>query len=88
MRLLAWILSRPTVSRSPDPRTEGLRIGIAFLAINAVLDLLIVVGAMRAGIAFYSYAGLWLGYAVLVLVPCLVGRGAAAAVRPPVAVRT
>jgi hypothetical protein len=77
--LLAWALTRKTVSLAPDPRAEGLRIGLVFLVTNAVLDLLLVVGAMRAGISFYSYAGLWFAYGVLVIAPWFVGHAAALA---------
>lgn len=84
----AWMLTRRTLAVAPDPRTEGLRVGLGLLATNVLLDLLLVVGAMRVGVAFYSYAGLWIAYGVLVVVPWLVGRGAAAAVAPPIAART
>jgi uncharacterized membrane protein (DUF441 family) len=80
--ILAWAFSRGSVSRAPEPREEGIRIGLVFLAVNVLMDLLLMVGVMHVGASFYSYAGLWLAYLVLVAVPWLTGRAALAARRP------
>lgn len=72
--LLARRLAQPHVAAA-DPLAEGIRVGLVFLAVNAVLDRAIVVGLMGAGAEFYSYAGLWLAYATLVFAPWSGGRG-------------
>jgi hypothetical protein len=78
--LLLWpVLARrfawKHVSSVGDPTAEGLRLGLMFLAVNAVLDRVVVFGLMEAGADFYSYLGLWLAYLLLLLVPWYVGRG-------------
>ena len=79
--LVIWIvLSRSLARRflvdAPKPAAEGLRIGLLFFAVNAVLDFVVVVGLMKNGINFYAYLGPWLGYATLVIMPWMVGRAA------------
>jgi hypothetical protein len=75
--VVAFLLVRGPLARAPIPAREGLRIGCVFLAVNAALDLGLVVGAMKAGLEFYSYASLWVAYGVLVAVPWLTGRSLA-----------
>jgi hypothetical protein len=72
--LLARALARRLVKRAGNPRVEGLRVGVVFLAVNALLDRVVVVGLMDAGPGFYSYLALWLAYSLLVIVPWRVGR--------------
>jgi hypothetical protein len=74
--ILAWVLPRGSVAQAARPRVEGLRIGMMFLAVNVVLDLMLVVGLMKTGPGFYGYGGLWSAYALLVVVPWLTGRSA------------
>ena len=70
---LAWLLVRRSISRSSDPAGEGLRTGLLLVAVNMLLDLVFVAGVMHAGPRFYAYAGLWLAYAALIVVPWVAG---------------
>jgi hypothetical protein len=72
--LTAHAAARQLVADTPRPASEGLRVGLVFLAVNAMLDGAIVVGVMGAGSRFYSYAGLWIAYLALVIVPWATGR--------------
>ena len=67
-------LARPLVRRAADPSGEGLRVGLGFAAVNALLDLVVVAGLMKNGMAFYSYLGPWLAYVILIIVPWMTGR--------------
>jgi hypothetical protein len=76
--MLSCILARPLLTRTADPVSQGLRIGLLFAAVNAMLDLVVVVGLMGNGPGFYAYAGPWVAYATLVAVPWLTGRALSA----------
>jgi hypothetical protein len=83
--ILSWATARGDISSAAEPREEGIRIGVVYLVVNLLLDLVLVVGAMGAGLHFYAFAGLWAAYSVLLAVPWLTGRIARPARAPVVA---
>src|SRR5262245_49167684 len=46
--LLVWIITRKRVANSQHPRSEGVKVGLVFLAVNVVLDFVLVVNVMQA----------------------------------------
>jgi hypothetical protein len=70
-------MTRNYVVHQPNPESEGLKLGLTFLLINVLADLVLVVGVMKMGISFYSYAGVWLAYALLIVVPRVTSRAQA-----------
>jgi hypothetical protein len=72
--LVAWAIARRHLRRAADPIGDGLKLGVTLLLVNMVADAIVVVGAMKAGLRFYSFAGIWLAYAILLTVPVLVAR--------------
>lgn len=75
--LLAVVVSRRRVSGSAHPVSEGVALGVTLLLVNVVADAAVVVVALKAGLAFYGYAGLWVAYSLLLLIPWVTGRNAA-----------
>jgi hypothetical protein len=55
-----------------------LQVGLWFAAVNAALDLIVIVGLKRNGPGFYAYAGPWVAYATLIAMPWLTGRALSA----------
>ena len=77
--LLVWVivgyfLARVYLSRVSRPAAEGLKLGIIFGAVNFVLDLTVLVLLLKAGTFYFASATVWIGYAILLLIPWLTGR--------------
>jgi len=72
LAFLAYVLARSRIVAAPAPQTEGLRFGAVFAAVNVVLDRIVVVGVFQTA-DFYSWAGPWLAYATVLLVPLILG---------------
>jgi hypothetical protein len=77
--LLIWIplmyfLSRAYLSKINNPGDEGLKLGIVFAATNFVLDVLILVLALKAGAGYFAAGSIWFAYLLLVIIPWLTGR--------------
>lgn len=77
--LLVWVpvtyfSARVCLWRSPNPATNGLKVGIVFAAINFLLDLLMLVILLKAGTKYFASVTVWLGYSLLLIIPWLTGR--------------
>jgi len=75
---LAYLLARSYLRTAPNPGAEGLRLGSVFAEVNLLLDVLVLVVALQAGWGYFASASVWLGYALLLIVPWWVGRAAQA----------
>lgn len=73
--VLAYILSRRYLALAGGGPPEGLRLGLVFAVTAFVFDLVVVAGIVGEGRRHFAQGVLWLAYALLVLIPCLVGRG-------------
>lgn len=71
---LSFILARSYLKTVPDSASEGFRLGLTFSTVNLILDLLILVLLLKAGIRYFASLTVWMGYALLLLVPWLTGR--------------
>jgi hydrogenase-4 membrane subunit HyfE len=77
--LIAWAVLIPRLARrhlrdTAQRAAEGLKLGIAFALVAIVLDAVVVAVAFQAGAAFFGHLLLWLGYAMLLLLPWQAGR--------------
>lgn len=77
--LLVWIiaayfLARIHLSRVSNPAAEGLKLGIVFSLMNFILDLVVLVVLLKAGIGYFASATVWLAYFLLLIIPWLTGR--------------
>jgi hypothetical protein len=76
--LLMWIpmtlfLSKGYLRSADGKATEGLKLGLMLSVINIVLDLLILIVMLKAGFSYFVSATVWLGYALLLLIPWRTG---------------
>jgi len=77
--LLVWIpvtylFARVCLWRIPNPTTQGFTVGIVFAGTNLVLDLLMLVLLLKAGVGYFASLTVWLGYFILLIIPWLTGR--------------
>jgi len=77
--LLIWLLVTPVLARSylkaaDDKANEGLKLGVTFSVVNVVLDFLVLVLLLGAGFGYFVSLTVWAGYAMLLIIPWMVGR--------------
>jgi len=77
--LLIWIpltyaLARAYLSKVNAPDREGLKLGLVFSETNFILDLVVLVLLLKAGVSYFASATVWLAYFLLVIIPWLTGR--------------
>ena len=77
--IILWILLARKLTKSyltgctPDAN-EGLKLGMSFLAVNFLLDVLVLVMAFGNGPQYYLSLSVWSAYTVLIFVPVRVNR--------------
>lgn len=76
--LFAWaamavVFARRYLSSAPDPVGEGIALGLVFLGAAVAFDVVIIAGIVGQGLRHFAQLILWIGYAVLVLIPWWVG---------------
>ena len=72
--LVAYLLSKSYLRGVDKRAAEGLKLGIVFSGTNILLDLVVIVVALRAGFAYFVSLTVWLGYFILLVIPTIVGR--------------
>lgn len=72
--LVAYLLSTSYLRGVDNRAAEGLKLGIIFSATNILLDLVVIVIALRAGFGYFVSLTVWLGYFILLVMPAIVGR--------------
>jgi len=77
---LTYLLARQFLKNSRTPDGDGMKLGVAFAAVNFVLDVIVLVVLLKAGISYFAAASIWLAYAMLFVIPCLTGRSLAKSV--------
>ena len=78
---LAYVLSRHYLALTGGGGMEGTCLGLVFAGAAFLFDLVVVAGIVGEGRRHFEQPVLWVGYALLVIVPWLVGRAANAALR-------
>ena len=78
--ILMWtvvtlLLARSYLKTAADRSAEGLKLGVTFVAVNFILDLVVLVFLLQAGFKYFVSASVWFAYATLLLIPWLTGRG-------------
>jgi hypothetical protein len=72
--VLALLLARSYLKSAPDQAREGLRLGIMFMLVNFVLDLVVLVFLLKTGFNYFVSGSVWFAYATLILIPWITGR--------------
>ena len=71
---LAYVLSRRYLALTGGGGAEGVWLGLVFAGAAFLFDLVVVAGMVGEGRRHFEQPVLWLGYALLVVLPWLVGR--------------
>jgi hypothetical protein len=77
---LTYLLARQLLKNSKTPETHGIKVGLAFSEVNFVLDVIVLVILLKAGLSYFTNASIWLTYVMLSVIPWLTGRSLAKAI--------
>ena len=72
--VLTLLLARSYLKTVGDKEGEGFRLGLIFVMVNFVLDLVVLVFLLQTGFNYFISASVWFAYVTLVLIPWLTGR--------------
>jgi hypothetical protein len=72
--VLSWLLARNFLKGAERKADAGRQLGIVFVLVNLVLDLVVLVVLLKAGFGFYASLSIWVAYAILFAVPWRLGR--------------
>ena len=72
--IVTYLLAKSYLKAASDKFSEGLKLGIMFSVVNAVLDLLVLVFLLKAGFSYFISVTVWLGYLMLFIIPWIAGR--------------
>jgi hypothetical protein len=76
---LTYLLARNFLKDSKNPEAHGIKLGVVFSEVNFVLDIIVIIILLRAGIGYFAAASIWLGYTILFVIAWLTGRSLAKA---------
>jgi hypothetical protein len=72
---LTWLLAKNYLKGAAgDTAAEGLKFGIVLAVVNFVLDLVVLVILLKAGAKYFASLSVMVAYALLIVIPWLVGR--------------
>ena len=72
--VVTYLLAKSYLKAAGDRVAEGLKLGIQFSVMNVLLDFLVLVVLLKAGLSYFISLTVWLGYFMLFLIPWIVGR--------------
>jgi len=72
--VVSWLLARNFLKTVERRAEAGLRLGLVFVLVNMLLDLVVLVLLMKHGFRLYESLAIWVAYLILFAVPTLVGR--------------
>ena len=77
------LLARSYLRAAQYKEREGFRLGLMFVIVNFVLDLVVLVFLLKAGLRYFVSASVWFAYTSLVVIPWLTGRTSAISLSNP-----
>ena len=77
--VLTYILARSLLKDSSNPEADGRKLGLIFAEVNFVLDIIVLVIVLKAGIGYFAALSIWFAYTMLFMIPWLTGRSLAKA---------
>jgi hypothetical protein len=75
--IISYLLAKNYLKGAADKVAEGLKLGLTFAVVNAILDLVVLVLLLKAGFGYFASLTVWLAYSMLLIVPWLTGRSLA-----------
>ena len=76
---LTFLLARSFLKNSTNPEADGIKLGLVFSEVNFVLDVIILVILLGAGVGYFARISIWFGYSMLFVISWLTGRSLAKA---------
>ena len=73
MPVIAALIAMWYLKKNPG-MSEGLKLGLIWIIISAVLDMLVLVLAFGNGFSYFASWTVWVGYAEMLIVPVLIGN--------------
>ena len=74
---LTYLLAKYYVKGTKDRVAAGLRLGMLFVVTNVILDVVVLVIGLKAGVGYFVSLTVWLAYALLLIIPWLTGQSLA-----------
>ena len=75
--IISYLLAKNYLKDADDKVAEGLKLGLTFAVVNAILDLVVLVLLLKAGFGYFASLTVWLAYSMLLIIPWLTGRALA-----------
>ena len=76
--MISYLLAKNYLKGATEKVAEGLKLGLTFSIVNAILDLVVLVLLLKAGFGYFASLTVWLAYSMLLMIPWLTGRSFAA----------
>ena len=75
--IISYLLAKNYLRDADDKVADGLKLGLTFAVVNAILDLVVLVLLLKAGFGYFASLTVWLAYGMLLIIPWLTGRSLA-----------
>ena len=72
--VLVYLLARSFLKPAAEKPSQGLKLGLIFSGVNLLLDLVVLVTLLKAGLGYFGSLTVWIAYGLLIIVPWLTGR--------------
>ena len=72
--IISYLLAKKYLKGAADRVAQGLKLGLTFSLVNAILDLVVLVLLFKAGFSYFASLTVWLAYSMLLIIPWLTGR--------------
>ncbi len=72
--VISYLLAKNYLKGTTSKVAEGLKLGLTFSVVNAILDLIVLVLLLKAGFGYFASLTVWLAYTMLLMIPWLTGR--------------
>jgi hypothetical protein len=72
--VLTYLLAKNYLMGITGRAAEGLKLGIVFSEVNFLLDLIVLVFLLKAGVSYFVSLTVWIAYFMLLIIPWLTGN--------------
>lgn len=72
--VITYLLAKNYLPGMTNRAAEGLKLGIVFSEVNFLLDLIVLVFLLKAGVSYFASVTVWIAYFMLLIIPWLTGN--------------
>jgi hypothetical protein len=72
--VLVYLLARRFLNSAAEKSSQGLKLGLTLSVTNLILDLVVLVILLKAGLGYFGSLTVWIAYGLLIIVPWLTAR--------------